>query len=308
MASHDESTTLELQAATTDRPSLTSHRAADKALSTNELLCGIISHLPFNDIVAATRVCRIWRDTLVADPNIQETLFLRPTEIREVIPIDHVELPDAPVPIEDCSIIGNLNPWLFKICGPVRTAGLYPGGDDDIRPGSTRPELSCDGLWRQMFVTQPPCKSITVSCWCSLSEGQYYTWGPTLNFKRQSGIKMGELYDFINEGMSNHLTGVKYYHPRISGSWTQINRFETEEYITQNKCRGAEFGNPWNLTRFQLRDGVVCGPAQSSPRPSPKDSDSSKDPGSSADAADLDDSDPDHQLRWNHDPHGAVAY
>jgi hypothetical protein len=158
MASHDESTTLELQAATTDRPSLTSHRAADKALSTNELLCGIISHLPFNDIVAATRVCRIWRDTLVADPNIQETLFLRPTEIREVIPIDHVELPDAPVPIEDCSIIGNLNPWLFKICGPVRTAGLYPGGDDDIRPGSTRPELSCDGLWRQMFVTQPPCK------------------------------------------------------------------------------------------------------------------------------------------------------
>jgi hypothetical protein len=216
-------------------PSPASHQAADKALSTNELLCGIISHLPFNDVVAATGVCRTWRDTLVADPRIQETLFLRPTEIREVLPLDHVELPNTPILIEDCPIIGNLNPWLFEICGPVRTAGLYPGVDH-VRPGSTRPELrSCDGLWRQMFVTQPPCQSIAVSCWCSLSSRHYYFWGPSVKLERQSGIKIGELYDIINEGMSNH--------PRISGSWTKIDLFETEEYIKQNECRTAAFGN-----------------------------------------------------------------
>jgi hypothetical protein len=63
-----------------------------------------------------------------------------------------------------------------------------------------------------------------------------------VKLERQSGIKIGELYDIINEGMSNHLTGVAY-HPRISGSWTKIDLFETEEYIKQNECRTAAFGN-----------------------------------------------------------------
>jgi hypothetical protein len=97
MASYVEPTTPELQAAATDEPSPTPQQAADKVVSTNELLCGIISHLPFNDIIAATGVCRTWRDTLAADPGIQETLFLKPAEMREVLaefcPVVSTEVP-----------------------------------------------------------------------------------------------------------------------------------------------------------------------------------------------------------------------
>lgn len=44
------------------------HRAAHAVLSTNELLCNIIARLPLQDIVAATGICKAWRNAVAADP------------------------------------------------------------------------------------------------------------------------------------------------------------------------------------------------------------------------------------------------
>jgi hypothetical protein len=54
-----------------------------------------------------------------------------------------------------------------------------------------------------MFVTQPPCKSVTVE----LSSIGYRDTD-SLRFEHETGIKMGELYDFINDEMSYHLNAL----------------------------------------------------------------------------------------------------
>jgi hypothetical protein len=299
MASYVEPTTPELQAATTDLRSPTPQQAADKVLSTNELLCGVVTHLPFNDIIAATGVCRSWRDTLVADPGIQETLFLKPAEIRDVLPQNHVDLSNTPIAIKDCTIIGSLHPWLSEICGHVKTGGVYSGGGYSQHPSTNLEFMSCDGLWRKMFVTQPPCKSVTVSFGSNN--------GPSVKLERNSGIRIGELYDFINEEMS--------YHPEHFGSVASIDLFDTEEYIQQyeRECPNPKYW--YTVTRFQVRDGVVCGPPPSSPELSHKDSETSEDSDSSEDSDDPDDSASDHGPDKPHgvephgvEPHGVVGY
>ena len=66
-----------------------------------------------------------------------------------------------------------------------------------------------------------------------------------LKFEREAGIKMGELYDFIEEELR--------YHPERRGTHVSIKNFETEEY-EDDLC--------FLTTKCEVRNGEVCRPAQ----------------------------------------------
>jgi hypothetical protein len=223
-----------------DTASSTSHQAADRVFTTPELLCGIAAHLSRKEIFVAMGVCRTWRNTLLGDPTIQQTLFLKPIEVHEVTAED-IQLLDLeyPISIQDCNIIGEVNPWISDICGSVYGSfSLHPSVNLDFQ--------SCRGLWREMFVTQPPCKTVTVV----MDSHPLTNDVVRLKFEREVGVKMGELYDFIEREM--------HYRPECRGSKVYIKNFDTEKNA-----------HSWHLptTRCKVRDGEVCRPAQlSKPR------------------------------------------
>ena len=90
-----------------------------------------------------------------------------------------------------------------------------------------------------MFVTQPPCKTVTVlmHSW-PLSDIEHHA-----DLKRAAGIKMGELFDSINEEMR--------YHPHCSGSVVEVSKFDTED------CAQS-----YATTKCKIRNGAVCRPVQ----------------------------------------------
>jgi hypothetical protein len=97
-----------------------------------------------------------------------------------------------------------------------------------------------------MFVTQPPCKTVTVV----MDSHPLTNDVVRLKFEREVGVKMGELYDFIEREM--------HYRPECRGSKVYIKNFDTEKNA-----------HSWHLptTRCKVRDGEVCRPAQlSKPR------------------------------------------
>jgi hypothetical protein len=222
--------------------------AAHRVLFTTKLLCNITAHLPPKCVLAATAVCRHWRRTLAADPTTQQALFLDPREVREVIAPDRYILDlEHPIPIEECTVIGEVNPWAHDICGCTQLGS-------SLHPSVNLEFLHIGGLWREMFVTQPPCKTITVKVYSQPDGGISHL----LDLSRETGIKMGELFDFIDEEMR--------YHPECGGSWSYVKRFDTGEHAREL---------PW--ARCKVRNGEVCRPSQSPKMHSCTDFESSQD-------------------------------
>lgn len=240
-----------------DAASPTTSGAAHRLFSTTELLCSIVAHLPPKDILTTGAVCRDWRAALAADPTIQEALFLKPREICEVFAHDLDILdPQIPVSIQECTIIGDVNPWISEIFGPVY--GLF-----SVYPFISAEFQSRGGLWREMFVTQPPCKAANVSTLSSFLLDQ------DIVFKREADIKMGELYDFIEEEIRDCP--------------------DRRETLNARDFYSEEFRRlpPHATTRCMVRDGGVCRPAQLPERRSHSGSEHSQDPRSNDNNGEL---------------------
>ena len=216
--------------------------ATRRVFAIPELLYDIVARLSLEDIIVATGVCRTWRNTIAADLSIQQALFLKPREVREVIADDIYILDlERPIPFQKCTIIGELNPWISDICGCVYgCASLHPSVNFEF--------LSCGGLWREMFITQPPCKAAVVSI--QLSHQSYAV--DDLDFEDEAGIKMGKLYDFIAEETR--------YRPECRGTTVYLKNFDTEEYA--HSCH-------FPTTKCQVRNGEVVRPAKLPERPGP---------------------------------------
>lgn len=223
-----------------DVASPTPYSATHRVLSTTELLCNIAAHLPLKDMLTAAAVCRDWRGALAADPTIQQALFLKPRKICEVIANNHHILNlERQIPIQECTIIGELNPWVSGICGPINLRySTYPSVNLHF--------LHRGGLWREMFVSQPPCKAIAVSIHSFALRGHTQD----VELQQEAGIRMGELFDFVHEQMR--------YYPECRGSVSHVKKFSTEEY-----ARDA----PYATTRCEVRNGEVCRPAELTTRP-----------------------------------------
>jgi hypothetical protein len=221
----------------TNMPLSASHQTAHTVFSTNELLCSIVTHLPFYDIVAATSVCKSWRDALQADPSVKEALFLKPAKVHEVM-ADDIAAGDTEkaIPLDICDVIGHFHPSLERICGSIQAGnhGIYAARLRDF-PVFNHP----DGIWREMLISQPPCKSITLRLGCP-PDGVYFKL--FLGYENDAGVKIGELYDFIHDNK---------YDPPNEGL-VYLNDFAIEEDMWVFE----QFS-----TRCQVRDCVVQHPA-----------------------------------------------
>lgn len=232
----------------TDKLSLTSSQAAAHAvLFTNELLCNIIGRLPLRDIVSATGTCKFWREAMKGDQHIQEALFLKPAAVREVF-CENWRINDLaqPISIDDCLVVGEVHPHLdvhFKcvVVGyRIRHAKLFPTTDSIEHP---------NGTWRDMFLTQPPCKRVRVSI-----SGEHQIMA------RDTGVTFGELYDLIHSNSSDH--------EGQSRSLVTICDYVDEEDMSCDK--------PFT-TRCQVRDSKACRPKELPLRTAYSDTDDSDD-------------------------------
>lgn len=191
MACSSKSSLSELQTTTAmPSPPSHSHQAAHAVLFTNELLCNIVARLPLPDVLAASRICRFWRGALKDDPNVKEALFLKPVQVSEVLISDFIlEWNDST--LDDCSVIGKLNPLVEGIVGRVWA---------EVQHRHERHFMKLkypDGLWREMFITQPPCKKVVVTI------QEQGTWKEVIvQLERDTGIQLGELHDFIHSKIS----------------------------------------------------------------------------------------------------------
>jgi hypothetical protein len=170
-----------------DATSPTSHHATHAVLNTKELLCGIIIRLPFEDIVVATGVCKTWREVLKDNVAIQQALFLTPTEITDIVSeTECLSMSLEDIPRDQYCIIAKFNSRFVDLWMRTKSADGTGSGVTRFIPQPQRTLLSHpSGLWRDMFVTQPPIKAF------------FLRTGNTefKCFRCETGIKMGELYD-----------------------------------------------------------------------------------------------------------------
>ena len=230
-----------LDGATTDILSLTPHHAAHAVLFTNELLCDIVAELPVQDIVVATGICRFWRSALSGSERIQTAMFLKPVEPQEAMVHDYLaHCLTRPIPLDRCFIIGEVHPSLARICGSISL------GEDDLFKQESKPfpEFThAGGTWRDMFITQPPCKRV-----CATIEG--LKGGPYCHLDNSAGITLGELYDHIHTHLASEV--VENLGVVSLGEFAVPEDLERWESFTV-KC--------------QIREGIVVHPTDEPSRP-----------------------------------------
>lgn len=145
-----------------------SRSARVRAVSVLELATNILIHLDFLTLLRARLVCRAWKSVIDRNPSLQENLFLSPA------PRDS----NSSINWKNTSAL--TNPWKFRSVTVQRytetytIAILHPWLEKDhVREKRgvlcfTMPcwqralELKSEGLWRGMYITQPPCRSIIV--------------------------------------------------------------------------------------------------------------------------------------------------
>lgn len=139
--------------------------ATARVLVLPELLSIIFTSLDFKELIRANHVCQAWKATITEDAGAQETLFLRTKPITRVIDPGQgssrfARDPDrAPA---DCDIIVQVNPLLGVLQHDLDPEDGDPYADlISLDWKVRRPRqlfLDTRGMWRSMFVTQPPCK------------------------------------------------------------------------------------------------------------------------------------------------------
>lgn len=170
----------------------TDHLAAHAILFTNELLCDIVVRLPLHDIVAATGVCRQWKQALAADHSIQRALFLRPERISEVLATERwVNILKNPIPLARCKMIGTLHPILDRICGYALPSGELK----QKRAFCLQPFDHPEGTWRNMYATQPPAHTVSLAMRTRVRKD----FGMPVReiLEDSDGVKIGQVYDLI---------------------------------------------------------------------------------------------------------------
>jgi hypothetical protein len=205
-ASDSDSPSSEPRSSTSGATPPTFFEAAHAVLNTNELLCEIISYLPLEDIAAATGVCKTWRYALKASLAIQQALFLAPTEIRRITTSTEVSLLKLvkDFDIESYAVVGEVNPFLARICDPMLSKGDFVSQLQAMSPRRNFEHPA--GLWREMFITQPPTSHVRVSLCPNpmILFSDSRPWMHVLpereradSLRCDEGVRMGQLYDLI---------------------------------------------------------------------------------------------------------------
>jgi hypothetical protein len=192
--------------ASTTTASSTSYQAAHAVFSTNELLCDIIGLLPHKKIVIITGVCKTWRKAILENVAIQQALFLAPAAIREITSeVDCLSMRVEDIPREQYRVVAKFHsqskkPWDCE-------------KPDAIEPifNTLKSGLSALGVWQDMFITQPPSKTVFINISANGSQPRRSA-GTTqwpgepwqLEFTCETGVKLGELHAFCQSEIRKH--------------------------------------------------------------------------------------------------------
>ena len=228
------------------RASASSHQAAHAVFNTNELLCDIVVRLPFEDVVTATNVCKTWRKALKESLAIRQVMFLAPVEISDIVSeVDCLSMNVKDIPCEKYSVVGKVHSSVPDGWTPMN---IFDTGF--FKPMCSRPF----GVWADMFVTQPPSKTFSVT----LRLANHHDL--KLDFACETGVKMGELHDFCRSSFESQ--------GQAMGSTVAPESFTQEKY-TKDRIGG----------RWEVRDGKVCRQTQPrlAERPEEDDSDDEED-------------------------------
>jgi hypothetical protein len=211
----------------------TSHQAAHAVFNTNELLCDIIVRLPSEDIFHATGVCQTWRKALKENTPIRQAMFLAPVDISDIMSeTDCLTRSVEDIPRDQYIIVGEIHSYV-----PDKWSAKTLFDDKCTKPLSKRPF----GVWADMFVTQPPCKTFNVSLRVA---DPYDSQTLSFDFTCETGVKMGELHDFCR---SKFLSYDKAVHTIV----------EPVRFIEASHSRDRIGG------RWEVRNGKVCRQTQS---------------------------------------------
>lgn len=171
-----------------------SYEAAHAVLNTNELICEIIGRLPLGDIVITTGVCKTWRNALKGSRSIQRALFLVPADIQEITTTTKcLAMRIEDIPRDQYAIVAEPNPYTARICGQMYADTNYVWAARRYE----RENLPLqkfdhpDGTWENMFVTQPPVKTLDVSVDDAKSLGRRRY---RFTFSHDEGITLGKLH------------------------------------------------------------------------------------------------------------------
>jgi hypothetical protein len=225
----------------TQKPGQTATHAV---LFTPELLCNIISQLPLADIVISTGVCHFWRIAVAADHHIQRALFFSPGEVRAAVIIKpkNIEILNIPshwepgriIPSQMCCVLGDLNPFFRKICGVSPMTQLTrKTKDQDSSTRMSNFEFP-HGNWRRMFISQPPCKKISMGV---IS----FKGINTITHDNADGIRLGGLYDKMVKTLSSDEGFVSMRSPGTSSQQSNDPVFHITTIIESICERGSGY-------------------------------------------------------------------
>ena len=136
-----------------------------RVLLTVELAEHILSYLPFPDLINAELTCRTWRDIISWSPLLQQGLFMEPTAHHLSMAYQSNVKLRIPRQWHNFSVKRYTETYTIAVLHPYLT-------NDPSREGRGRIRFSFDwqraltlrpeGRWRQMVVTQPPCRNVKI--------------------------------------------------------------------------------------------------------------------------------------------------
>ncbi|KAH8687342.1 hypothetical protein BGZ60DRAFT_6159 [Tricladium varicosporioides] len=173
----------------------------EEVLSTVELLEAIFLQLPLQDLlVNAQRVNRTWKEQIKTSVALQQKLFFQSWPENGTGEFEHNSL-----------LEGIFLPWLSGIeprgaTKPRHQHNHYESFENmkwAATGDSRKAVLRKDASWRRMFPMQPPPRYLNVVKYCHDQLGDVTLYGEA-HFS--SGLRMGSLYDFVEEQVSIPIT------------------------------------------------------------------------------------------------------
>lgn len=160
---------------------------------------------------------------MAADLAVQQALFLKPVELSEVL-VETRQLlalgESQTVNIDNCTVVGRLNPFAEKLCGSIKFRAAqsqelalprqrWRGSPDE--PCTSFRHRRPAVMWRDIFITQPPCIRVHVEIYCldleqivggnadvEATKTHVQEMNGGFNLERSDGIKLGDLYDYVS--------------------------------------------------------------------------------------------------------------